>query len=225
MARTGAVDWFRDRALTLVLMAMFLLFLVGQMLTGLSEYNATQRDHGLPVVTMAGYLGTGHPWEALFENWESEFLQMAVFVLLTTVLVQKGSPESRRPDVREIVDADPRDFADDPNAPWPVRRGGWVLRLYEHSLGLAFVLLFLASWVGHAAGGFATYAADQVEHGQGEPSLADYLTSARFWFESFQNWQSEFLAIASMVWLAVYLRQRYSPESKPVHAPHDETGR
>ena len=225
MVRRGAVSWLRDRALTLVLMAMFLVLLAGQMLTGLSEYNATQRDHGLPVVTMAGYLGTGHPWEALFENWESEFLQMAVFVLLTTFLVQKGSPESRRPDVTEIVDVDPRDFADDPKAPWPVRRGGWVLRLYEHSLGLAFVLLFLVSWVGHAAGGFAAYAADQVEHGQGEPSLTDYLASARFWFESFQNWQSEFLAIASMVWLAVYLRQRYSPESKPVHAPHDDTGR
>ena len=174
---------------------------------------------------MTEYLTTGHPWEALFENWESEFLQMAAFVLLTTILVQKGSPESRRPGVTELVDADPRDFAAEPDAPWPVKRGGWVLRLYEHSLGLAFILLFLVSWVGHALGGFAEYAADQVEHGQARPALADYLVSARFWFESFQNWQSEFLAIASMVWLAVYLRQRWSPESKPVHAAHDETGR
>ena len=99
-----------------------------------------------------------------------------------------------------------------------------MLLLYEHSLGLAFVVLFLVSWAGHAAGGFAEYAADQVEHGQVRPVFADYLTSSRFWFESFQNWQSEFLAIAAMVWLAVYLRQRWSPESKPVHAPHDETG-
>jgi hypothetical protein len=176
-------------------------------------------------VTLSGYLGTGHPWEALFENWESEFLQMAVFVLLTTCLVQKGSPESRRPGVKELVDADPRDFADAPDVPWPVKRGGWVLLLYEHSLGLAFIVLFLISWVGHAAGGYAEYAADQVEHGQVRPVLADYLVSPRFWFESFQNWQSEFLAIAAMVWLAVYLRQRWSPESKPVHAAHDETGR
>jgi hypothetical protein len=219
------VDWFRDRALTLVMMTMFLLFLVGQMLTGLYEYNATQREHGDQVVTMAGYLDTGHPWEALFENWESEFLQMAVFVLVTTFLVQKGSPESRRPGVKELVDADPRDFADDPDVPWPVRRGGWVLRLYEHSLGLAFIVLFLASWAGHAAGGYAEYAADQVEHGLVRPAFADYLASPRFWFESFQNWQSEFLAIAGMVWLAVYLRQRWSPESKPVHAAHDDTGR
>ena len=219
------MDWIRDRALTLVLMAMFLMFLAAQFITGVYGYNATKAEHGQPAVAMATYLATGHPWEALFENWKSEFLQMAVFVLLTTILVQKGSPESRRPGVKELVDADPRDFAAEPDAPWPVKRGGWILRLYEHSLGLAFILLFLVSWVGHALGGFAEYAADQVEHGQARPTFADYLVSARFWFESFQNWQSEFLAIASMVWLAVYLRQRWSPESKPVHAAHDETGR
>jgi hypothetical protein len=225
MFEGGVVEWIRDRALTLVLMAMFLVALAGQVLTGLHEYNETQADHGEAPVDVSGYLATGHPWEALFENWESEFLQMAVFVLLTTFLIQKGSPESRRPGVRELADADPRDFASQPGVPWPVRRGGWVLRVYEHSLGLAFVLLFLVSWAGHALGGFAVYAADQLEHGREAPTLGGYLTSARFWFESFQNWQSEFLAIASMVWLAVYLRQRWSPESKPVHAPHDETGR
>ena len=153
--------WIRDRALTLVLMAMFLLCLAGQLATGLAEYNSEQVEHGEAAVSVSGYLATGHPWEALFENWESEFLQMAVFVLLTTFLVQKGSPESRRPGVKELVDTDPRDFADAPDAPWPVRRGGWILRLYEHSLGLAFVLLFLIAWVGHALGGFAEYAADQ----------------------------------------------------------------
>jgi len=102
------VEWFRDRALTLVLMAMFLVFLAAQMVTGLYEYNATQREHGEALVSMTAYLATGHPWEALFENWESEFLQMAVFVLLTTWLVQKGSPESRRPGAKELVDTDPR---------------------------------------------------------------------------------------------------------------------
>ena len=216
--------WLRDRGLTLVLMTMFLVFLVCQMITGRLEYNATQEEHGQPAVAMADYLRTGHPWEALFENWESEFLQMAVFVLLTTVLIQKGSPESRRPGVKEMVDLDPRDFASNADAPWPVRRGGWILRLYEHSLGLAFVLLFLTSFVGHALGGHADYAADQLSHHQPRPSLTDYMASSRFWFESFQNWQSEFLAIASMVYLAAYLRQRWSPESKAVHAPHDETG-
>jgi hypothetical protein len=218
------VGWFRTRALTLVLLGFFALFLAGQFATGLAEYNETRRELGERAVTFARYLSTGHPWEALFENWESEFLQMAVFVLLTTVLVQRGSPESRRPGVKEPVDVDPRDFQGDPEAPWPVRRGGWVLRLYEHSLGLAFIALFLASWCGHALGGFAEFAEEARAHGEPAPALVDYVTSSRFWFESFQNWQSEFLAIASMVWLAVYLRQRYSPESKPVHAPHHETG-
>ena len=140
------------------------------------------------------------------------------------VYITRKLPDAVETRMRELFDADPRDFADDPDAPWPVRRGGWVLRLYENSLGLAFVLLFLIAWVGHALGGFAAYAEDQVAHGRPHPAFTDYLSSARFWFESFQNWQSEFLAIASMVWLAVYLRQRWSPESKPVHAPHAETG-
>ena len=217
--------WVRDRALTLVLMTMFLVFLGGQLMVGHAEYNAARDEHGESSLTMAEYLATGHPWEAVFENWESEFLQMAVFVLLTTVLIQKGSPESRRPGAIELVDADPRDFANHPDAPWPVRRGGWALRIYEHSLGLAFVFLFVMSFMGHAWGGYAVYAAEQVAHQQPRPSLIDYLVSSQFWFESFQNWQSEFLAIAAMVWLAVYLRQRGSPESKPVHASHHETGR
>lgn len=217
--------WLRDRALTLVLMAMFVAALIGQVWAGLHEYNAEQIEHAEAVVTLQGYFHTGHLWEAVFENWESEFLQMAVFVLLTTVLIQKGSPESRRPGAVELVDADPRRFRDLPGVPWPVRRGGWVLRVYQHSLGLAFFVLFVFSLAGHAAGGYADYASDQLAHGLSEPGFADYLASPRFWFESFQNWQSEFLSIALMVWLAVYLRQRWSPESKPVHASHTDTGR
>ena len=216
------MGWIHDRALTIVLMVMFLFFLAGQFLTGLREYNESQQQHHQPQVSMSAYAATGHWWESVFENWESEFLQMAVFVLLTTVLVQKGSPESRRAHMKELVDADPRDYADRPNVPWPVRRGGWVLKLYENSLGLAFVVLFLISWAGHAMGGYVEFASDQVEHGAARPVFSDYLVSSRFWFESFQNWQSEFFSIAAMVWLAVYLRQRHSPESKPVHAAHDE---
>jgi hypothetical protein len=219
------VNWLRDRSLTIVLMAMCVASGTGQLFTGWAEYNNEQVEHHRSVAALSGYLAQGHFWEALFENWESEFLQMAVFVLLTTVLVQKGSPESRRPGVIEVVDADPRDFGDRADAPWPVRRGGWVLRLYEHSLGLAFVLLFVVSWIGHLVGGFADYAEDQAMHGNPQPTLLTYLWSSRFWFESFQNWQSEFLSIAAMVWMAVYLRQRWSPESKPVYAPHADGGR
>ena len=118
----NAGAWIRDRALTLVLMLMFVLFLVAQFMTGHFEYNATRAEHGEAPLTLGAYMVTGHPWEALFENWESEFLQMAVFVLLTTCLVQKGSPESRRPGAKELVDVDPRDFHDSADAPWPVRR-------------------------------------------------------------------------------------------------------
>jgi hypothetical protein len=222
-SRIGA--WIHDRSLTLVMLALFGLFLAGQVVTGWSEFNETLKEHGAAAIPLAAYLTVGHPWEALFENWESEFLQMAAFITFTTCLYQKGSPESRRPGTIELVDADPRSFADQDDAPWPVKRGGWILKVYEHSLGLALFLLFVVSWIGHAIGGWAEYRGDQELHGQAAPSFADYVTSSRFWFESFQNWQSEFLSVAVMVWLAVYLRQRYSPESKPVHAPHNETGR
>jgi hypothetical protein len=215
------MGWIKDRALTIVLMGMFAISLAGQFVTGFHDYNDSQLAHHRPPVTMSAYAATGHWWESVFENWESEFLQMAVFVLLTTVLVQKGSPESRRPHVHEAVDADPRYFASLPDVPWPVRRGGWMLRVYENSLGLAFVLLFLVSWAGHAVGGYSAFSSDQIEHGSAAPAFADYLVSPRFWFESFQNWQSEFFSIAAMVWLAVYLRQKGSPESKPVHSSHD----
>ena len=216
------MDWIRDRSLTLAMLALFVIFLVGQIVTGWHEYNNGQAEHGDRLVSLRGYLSTGHMWEATFENWESEFLQMAAFVVMTTMLVQKGSPESRRPGVIEAVDADPRRFQNAPNAPWPVRRGGLILRLYEHSLGLTFLVLFLGSWAGHAVGGFAEYREDQRAHGRDAGPLSAYVTSTRFWFESWQNWQSEFLAIAAMVWLSVYLRQRGSPESKPVHAAHDD---
>ena len=138
----GVVRWIHDRSLTLVMLGLFAVFLVGQIAAGWSEYNQGQSDHGLPAVTLFGYFTVGHFWEALFENWESEFLQMAAFISLTTFLYQKGSPESRRPGVTELVDADPREYAYLPGVPWPVKRGGWILTLYERSLGLA---LFLCS--------------------------------------------------------------------------------
>ena len=217
--------WFKDRALTLVLMGCFVIFLAGQFATGFAEYNDEQRLDGRPAVSFSAYLGTGHPWEATFENWESEFLQMSAFVVLTTFLYQRGSPESRKPGAIELVDTDPRDFADRDDVPWPVKRGGWVLTIYEHSLGLVLFFLFVVSWMGHVVGGWADYRSDQALHGIAVGGPVDYLTSTRFWFESFQNWQSEFLSVAAVVWLSVYLRQRWSPESKPVHAAHADTGR
>jgi hypothetical protein len=150
---------------------------------------------------------------------------MAAFVLLTAVLYQKGSAESKRIGVVEEVDLDPRDFAHLPDVPAPVRRGGWVLKLYEHSLGLTFACLFLISIVIHALGGVVEFNNEQMHHGEQTVSLAGYLRSSRFWFESFQNWQSEFLSLACMVIGTIFLRQRGSAESKPVFAPHSETGK
>jgi hypothetical protein len=202
---------------------MFVLFLVGQMLSGRAEYNAEQQLHGQPMVSMRGYLATGHPWEALFENWESEFLQMGAYVALTALLIQRGSPESRKPDGDE-VDADPRDQRDAKDVPGPVKRGGLVLTLYEHSLSIALLALFLLSFVLHALGGHAEFNQQQLEHGAAPVSLWSFVTSSEFWFQSLQNWQSEFLAVAALTVLSIFLRQRGSPESKPVAAPHAQTG-
>jgi hypothetical protein len=122
------------------------------------------------------------------------------------------------------VDRDPRKSQKRPGTPWPVVRGGWVLRIYENSLSLAFIVLFLVSFWLHAVGGAGEYSADQIAHGEAAVGVLEYVGTARFWFESFQNWQSEFLSLAAMVWLSIYLRQRGSPESKPVDAPHWQTG-
>jgi hypothetical protein len=225
MTASAVAEWLRDRSLTLTMLTLFAVCTVGQVAAGWLEYNDTLLAHGGSAVPLGAYVRQGHLWEALFENWESEFLQMSAFVVLSAYLYQVGSPESRRPRAHELVDADPRAFRDLPDVPWAVRRGGWILRLYEYSLGGVLFLLFLLSFVGHAIGGWADHNADQRLHGEPAIALIGYATSSRFWFESLQNWQSEFLSVAAMIWLAVYLRQRGSPESKPVHAPHAETGR
>ncbi|HEY1155174.1 MAG TPA: DUF6766 family protein, partial [Arthrobacter sp.] len=170
------------------------------------------------------FLGTGAFVEATFENWESEFLQMAMYVVLTVFLFQKGSSESKPLGKKAPHDEDPREAAISRATPWPIRRGGAVLKLYEHSLSILLFALFLGSFVLHAAGGVDEYNQDQQSHGQPAITLLQYLGSSRFWFESFQNWQSEFLAVGVLVGASVYLRQKGSPESKPVAEPHYETG-
>ena len=209
--------------MSVVLFGLFLLFVVGQGLTGVREYNAEQRTHDEPTVTFGEYLTTAHFGEALFENWESEFLQMAGFVLFTVFLRQKGSAESKQPYGEEDVDQDPRESRRRKDVPWPVRRGGLILKLYENSLFLAFALLFLLSFWLHGIQGAHLYNGEQREHREPTVTTAEYFTTARFWFESFQNWQSEFLAVGSMALFSVYLRQRGSTESKPVDMPHAET--
>ena len=160
------------------------------------------------------------------ENWESEFLQMFLFVVLTAVLYQRGSAESKKLHRSDPVERDPRRYKNKRMAPWPVRRGGIALKLYENSLSLTLLAVFLTCFALHAASGARRYNEEQAHHGRPERvTTLRYLGTSRFWFESFQNWQSEFLAVGAMVVLSIWLRQRGSPESKPVDAPHSKTGK
>jgi hypothetical protein len=215
--------FLRNNGLSVVALGLFLICLVGQALTGVREHNQEQREHGRATVSLVEYLSSGHFVEATFENWESEFLQMAMFVVLTAVLRQKGSPESKEVGGTEPVDADPRRSRRKKNAPWPVRRGGLALTLYQHSLSGVLFLLFLASFTLHALGGVREYNQEQLAHGGEALSLLAYVATARFWFESFQNWQSEFLAVGTLVVLSIVLRDRGSAQSKPVAASHAAT--
>jgi hypothetical protein len=216
--------FLRENGLSIVLLLSFLAILFGQSWAGWYEYNDERAEHQQPPLGYAAYLSSHHFWEATTENWESEFFQMGLYVMLTAFLFQRGSSESKKLEEPNPQDEDPRKHRRDKDVPWPVRRGGWVLKLYEYSLGLVFVMLFLASFLGHAVSGQRLYNDEQVAVGKVPVELGEYMTSSRFWFESLQNWQSEFLAVASIVLLSIWLRHRGSPESKPVAAPHEETG-
>ncbi len=211
--------FFRNHGLSLVMLGFFFVtFLVGQVVSGRGEYNDERAKRGDPVVGYGAYLQSAHFGEATAENWESEFFQMFAFVLATAFLYQKGSAESKDPRKQHVHKCgEPR-----PDSPWPVRRGGWVLRLYEHSLSAALFLLFAISFIWHAHAGHRLFNEERLSDGEGLISLWQYLGSSRFWFESFQNWQSEFLAIGAMVLLSIWLREVNSPESKKVQTPHWE---
>jgi hypothetical protein len=162
-----------------------------------------------------------HFGEAVFENWESEFLQMGVFVVFTVFLRQKGSAESHP---LEKDSSDSRPSRRHKDAPWPVHRGGLVLKVYERSLSLALFFLFFLSFALHAISGHIAHNEEQLAHGAEPVSLGGYLYTSQFWFESFQNWQSEFLSVVVLVVLSIFLRQKGSSQSKPVDHPHAETG-
>jgi hypothetical protein len=207
--------------LSIVIFVIFVLFLIGQAVTGWHEYNKEMEDkHGM-TLDLPQYISSAHFLEATFENWESEFLQMGMYVLFTIFLRQKGSSESKPLDEKAEVDRQPQPKAD---APWPVRKGGLWLALYRNSLSLAFLFLFLVSFIIHAVSSHREYNKEQVYEGENPVPFGEFLCNSRLWFESFQNWQSEFIAVFSIVVLSVFLRQYGSPESKPVDAPDDETG-
>lgn len=222
--KSGVHRFLLENGLSVASFALFLATLVGLVLTGAAVESEEQRDHGQPAVTVAEYVRTGAFVETLTENWESEFLQMGIFVLLTAKLYQRGSAESKHLAEPEETDADPRTHRDDPEAPWPVRAGGVALAVYRHSLSLALMLMFAASFALHAMGGARAYSDEQRQHGGQAVTTLQYLGTSRFWFESLQNWQSEFLSVGVLVLLSIWLREQGSTQSKPVAAPSSETG-
>lgn len=224
MAAESIKRFFYNNGLSIALFILFALSLIGQYFTGFEEYNSDRTEHRQPTVSSVEYLSSGHFIEAVFENWESEFLQMAMYVILTIFLYQKGSSESKEPGRIERVDVIPSKEALKEDAPSPVKRGGWRLKLYENSLSIALLTLFAVSFVLHGYGGMKDYNEEQRRHGETEEvSTIEYMATSRFWFESFQNWQSEFLSIGAMVVLTVFLRQKGSPESKPVDVSNEDT--
>jgi hypothetical protein len=215
-------SYFYRNSLSLVFLFIFLIAISGQAFSGWKEHNQDLQDENASPLTFKTYLKSGHFISATFENFESEFLQMALYVLLTVKLRQLGSAESKSLDKKEEVDREP---VPSPDAPWPVRKGGWILKIYSNSLGIAFTVLFLVCWSIHLYGSWQVHNVEQVLKGEAKDDVLTYLGEPTFWFESFQNWQSEFLSVLSIVFLTIYLRQKGSPESKPVDAPHMETGK
>jgi hypothetical protein len=203
--------FLKDNSLSLVLFGLFLAFLIGLALTGWHHSNEELTGHQRPAESLGSYLGSGAFAEAVFENWESEFLQMGALVVLTIFLYQKGSADSKKLRGSEAVDTKPRRLT--------VKT--W---LYENSLSLALFGLFALTFALHAISGTSAYNQEAQLHHQATVSVPAYVTSSQFWFESFQNWQSEFLAVGALLILSIFLRQRGSPESKPITEPNTKTG-
>jgi hypothetical protein len=216
----------RENSLSLFFGALLLLTLFGQSLVGHSLYNEEAIQHSQETISYLRYVASSEFGEAVMENWESEFLQFTLYILATVWLVQKGSPESKKleeagrgTDEEHLVGK--HAWRDSPR--W-AKAGGLRTAIYSNSLVLVMGLLFVASWFGHSFTGWSEFNQQQREHGDAAVSWMGYLGKPNFWEQSFQNWQSEFLAIGAMVVFSIYLRQRGSAESKPVGTPHSVTG-
>ena len=214
--------FFNNNGLSIVFFALFLLAMAGQIYFGLEEHNKDLAEWGGQKVAFWEYLSSGHFIEATFENWESEFLQMALFVWFTIFLRQKGSSESKKIDEENEVDREPSPNRKD--APRPVKKGGIWLKLYENSLTISLFILFVLSFILHVHGSLKDANTENILQGKAPEKLSEYLLGSRLWFESFQNWQSEFLSIFAIIVLSIFLRQKGSSQSKPVDAPHSQTG-
>ena len=218
--------FFRDNSLSLVFGALFLLTLVGQAFSGLADYNAEQVSEGLATVSLGEYVTSSTFGVDVMENWQSEYLQFFLFIFATVWLIQLGSTESK-PVGQEGKESDEDQKVGkhtEPSSPEWAKAGGWRTALFSRSLGLLMGGLFLLTWAASSVAGWAAYNSEQLGEREDPVSWLGYLAGADFWNRSFQNWQSEMLAVGSMAVFSVYLRQRGSPESKPVGVAHAETG-
>ena len=217
--------WMRENALSLFWAVIFLLAVIGQSVTGHSAFNEEQVQHGGEAISYGRYLVSSDFGRAILENWQSEWLQFILFALATVWLVQRGSPESKKPG-EEGLESDEQQLVGThakPRSPAWAKAGGWRTRVYGNSFLLVMLTIFLGSWLAQSFTGWTEYNDDQRDHDQPTVSWSGYLAKPRFWEETFQNWQSEFLAVGTMVVFTIYLRQRGSPESKPVGSPHSTT--
>ncbi|MEV4802082.1 DUF6766 family protein [Nonomuraea sp. NPDC049421] len=220
------VKWIKENSLALTFLVLFLLAVAGQAVAGMFHYNDEQVAQGGEPVSLLSYVASSSYAVNVAENWQSEYLQFFLFIMLTVWLVQKGSPESKELD-RAGAESDEDQRVGrhaDPDSPRWARAKGLRLWLFSNSLGLVMGLIFLLSWLAQSVAGQAVYNADRLGDLRDPVSWGSYVTSGEFWDRSLQNWQSELLAVLSMVVLSIYLRQRGSPESKPVGAPHASTG-
>ena len=216
----------KDNGLSLFFGGIFLATLVAQAVAGHAAFNNEQLQHGGDQISLASYVVSAQYGAAVLENWQSEYLQFTLFILLTVWLLQRGSPESKELDKAGLESDEDQEVGEHAGARSPrwARLNDWRRRVYENSLLLVMGTIWVGTWFAHSVTGWSAYNAEQLEHEQDKVSWLDYVGSAEFWEATLQNWQSEFLAVGSFAVLAIYLRQRGSPESKPVGAAHDATG-
>jgi hypothetical protein len=224
-AESRAGFW-RSNSLSIFFLVIFLAALAGQSYAGWHKYNDEQHAHEESGISYGRYLTSSSFAQAVTENWQSEYLQFVLYIMATIWLVQRGSPESktyqdrgRQSDEEQQIGPGGR-----PDSPGWARHSGGVLRaIYSNSLLLLMGTIWLLSWFAQSVSGWSAYNSDQLGHGENGTNWIGYIGTSDFWESTLQNWQSEFLAVGSMAIFAVYLRQRGSPESKPVGSPHDET--
>ena len=216
----------RENGLSLFFGTIFVAAVVGQAVSGVALFNEEQRSAGLGPITIAEYVTTSAFAVDVTENWQSEFLQFLLYVVATVFFLQRGSPESKPLDDAGRESDEEQKVAEHatPDSPAWARARGWRLRLYSRSLSLVMGTIFVLSWLTQSITGSVAYSEAQMRDLQDPVTWTEYLQLPDFWSRTFQNWQSEFLAVAAMVILSIYLRERGSPESKPVGTPHTATG-